>query len=148
MARDYHTHIEENKFLNSQTAPKHLSRQAFGRRLFSHMRAKGWTQAELARRAGILRDSVSNYVRGNSLPSPQNLLKIAKALGVEADDLLANYAEQAVQDDIEPPFDLKTSAADPSKAWLRVNRMVSFPAALKIAEILKDEDANNSANRK
>jgi len=123
-----------------------MTRQEFGRRVYSAMLEKGWTQAELARRSDILPDSISNYVRGNILPTPQNLKKLADALGVEETMLLGNYYEQAVDAEVEPAFDMKSSTADPGKAWLRVNQLVSFSTAVKIAELLKNDSTDGPAH--
>jgi transcriptional regulator with XRE-family HTH domain len=75
----------------------------FARRLEERRNAKGWNQSELARRATehlpiaaegqklghkIGRDQISHYSRGVSLPRPETLEAIAKALGCEPSDLL------------------------------------------------------------
>lgn len=143
LSRDHRTHIIESSFLKSRTAQKHLTREEFGRRVYTAMLAKNWTQAELARQAKVLPDSVSNYVRGAILPSPQNLKKLAEALDVTVEDLLPNYTEGAIEQESEPAFDMKVSAADPKKAWLRVNRLVNFTTAIKVGELLNEEDAAN-----
>ena len=49
---------------------------------------KGWTQAELAKRARISRIAIGNYERGARTPNIKIALKIAGALDVELDDLL------------------------------------------------------------
>lgn len=115
--------------------PKHLTKQEFGRRLSRLMLAKGWHQSELARRAGIARDSVSTYIRGVSLPEPGNLELLARALGVEPIDLLPNHVEAAIDNDI-PSLEMKVSSSDPRVAWLRINRLVSTSTCVKIVELL------------
>ena len=119
--------------------PKHLTKQEFGRRLYNLMVRKGWTQSELARQAGIARDSVSTYVRGRSLPEPLNLERLAKALGVSAAELLPNHMESAIDDDA-PSLELKVSTANANLAWLRVNRLVTTRAAMEIMSILNDDE--------
>ena len=64
-----------------------LTRAEFGKRLGNLIRKKGWSQSELARRAKIGRDSISQYVRGRSVPSPIFLEKICKALNTKPDEL-------------------------------------------------------------
>ena len=64
-----------------------------GRRFFAeHLRrllaARGWTQSELGRRAGVGRDVVSTYMTERSLPTRANLERIAKALDMLPADLL------------------------------------------------------------
>ena len=58
-----------------------LTRQEFGRRLTAMLVEKVWSQSDLARASGLGRDSISQYARGRSIPSPKNLSKLANALG-------------------------------------------------------------------
>jgi DNA-binding transcriptional regulator LsrR (DeoR family) len=62
MPRKSRSHLPPDS-LSVDTTPKHLHNQEFGRRLYQHVMAKGWTQSELARRADLKRDSVSTYIR-------------------------------------------------------------------------------------
>ncbi len=50
--------------------------------------AKGWTQAELARRLGITRNGVNSWEQGLSMPSPAFLVELAKVFSVSTDYLL------------------------------------------------------------
>lgn len=134
MARNVRTFVGDTP-TEPELRPKHLSKQEFGRRLYRLMAAKGWHQSELARRAGIARDSVSTYIRGVSLPEPGNLDLLAKALGVDPAELLPNQIEAAIDNDI-PSLEMKVSSGDPRIAWLRVNRLVTTATAAKIVEIL------------
>lgn len=146
MARRHHTHDVSASDGVGDLAPPVVdthtyTRQEFGRRLYSLMLQKGWTQAELARQSGILADSVSNYVRGNIMPSPKNLLALAKVFGMRPGELLPNYTESAIEADKEPPIDLKVSSADPTKAWLRISRVVKFDTAARIIQMIREDDA-------
>ncbi|HWL72127.1 MAG TPA: helix-turn-helix transcriptional regulator [Geminicoccus sp.] len=60
----------------------------FGRRLRGLLAQRGWSQSELARRARIGRDNISGYVRGQNLPGPTILNRIAEALGVDVSELV------------------------------------------------------------
>lgn len=142
MVRKARTHITNDTPTESALVPKHLAKQQFGKRLYKLMIAKGWHQSELARQSDLPRDSVSVYVRGKSLPTPQSLQKLAEALGVSAEELLPNQIEGAIDEDA-PAFELRASPNRPAVAWLRVNRLVSMTTALKIGEILKDDDATD-----
>lgn len=130
--------------------PKHLTKQEFGRRLYNLMLQKGWNQSELARRAGIARDSVSTYVRGVSLPEPLNLQKLADALDVKPIELLPNGTEAAIDED-NPSLEFKVSNSDSRVAWLRVNRLVTTATAVKVVELLNDdvipEERQSAADR-
>ena len=50
--------------------------------------ARGWTQAELARRLGITRNGVNSWEQGLSVPSPACLVELAKIFSVSTDYLL------------------------------------------------------------
>jgi len=120
--------------------PKHLSKQEFGRRLYSLMMAKGWHQSELSRQSGVPRDAISNYIRGRFAPSPKNLAMLAETLNVEPSELFPNHTEMAI-DEENPSFEMKTSVATPGMAWVRVNRLVSTATAIKIADLLENDRA-------
>ena len=140
MVRRSRTHILQDDTMNEPLTPAHLTKQEFARRVYRLMRGKGWTQSELSRRAGIPRDSISVYIRARSLPEHGNLLKLAEALGVEPDQLLANKTEAAIDADF-PAFEMRVSPGAPDKAWLRVNRLVGRSTALRIATLLENDDA-------
>lgn len=124
----------------SKLAPAHLTKQDFGKRLYTLMLSKGWTQSELARQADLPRDSVSTYVRGKSLPTPVSLEKLAAALGVEPAELMPNHVESAIDSDM-PALEMKVSPNQPGVAWLRVNRLVTTQTALKIMTLLEEDNA-------
>lgn len=121
-------------------APQHITKQEFGRRLYSLMIKKGWNQSELSRRAKIGRDSVSTYVRGISFPDPQNLDNLCKALEVDRDQLLPNAGESAM-DREHPAFEIKAAHGSPGRVWLRVNRMVTSEVASQIFNLINEADA-------
>ena len=50
--------------------------------------ARGWTQAELARRLNITRNGVNSWEQGLSMPSPTCLIDLAKLFSVSTDYLL------------------------------------------------------------
>tara|TARA_R100001015_G_C4536279_1_gene101357 strand:+ start:298 stop:705 length:408 start_codon:yes stop_codon:yes gene_type:complete len=113
-----------------------LTRAEFGKRLYSLMLKKGWNQSEMARRVGIGRDSISQYVRGRSIPSPANLDKLAGILGIEKDVLFPNYDAQA--NAIEAAtLEIKSIDSDAEHMWLRVNMKVPAEKALEVLKILK-----------
>ena len=51
----------------------------------------GFSQEKLAERAGLSTVFISRIERGVESPSVDNLVKIAKALGVRARDLVAGF---------------------------------------------------------
>jgi len=50
--------------------------------------ARGWTQAELARRLSMTRNGVNSWEQGLSMPSPALLVELAKVFAVSTDYLL------------------------------------------------------------
>ena len=115
---------------------KILTRQEFGRRLYNFMMQKRMSQSDLSRASGMGRDSISQYVRGRSVPSPKNLQKLCDALDVEPDVLFPNYDAQsnAVEN---PTFEMKSIEADAENFWLRINMKVPAEKALAVLQILK-----------
>jgi transcriptional regulator with XRE-family HTH domain len=113
-----------------------LTRAEFGKRLQSLMLKKGWNQSELARKCDLGRDSISQYVRGRSIPTPGNLNKLAGILGVEATALFPNYDAQT--NAIEAAtVEIKSIDSDAEHMWLRVNMKVPAEKALEVLKILK-----------
>lgn len=133
------------KPVNQPLIPKFLAKEEFARRLEALRLEKGWIQADLARASGLTRNSIAVYERGDSLPNRGSLRALAEALGVEPDQLLSNYKEGAIARD-NPHFELRVGQGDPTKAWLRLNRLVSMALAVKIMALLETEDAQ-TANR-
>lgn len=144
MARKNRTHISDTALDSRSTlAPKHLTRQEFARRIYRLMLARGWNQSELARRADLPRDSVSTYIRAKVLPTPQSVQRLAAALGVTPEELLPNHVESAIEEDT-PSLEMKVSVNAPSKAWLRVNRLVSLATAARVIDLIEAENASDA----
>jgi len=127
----------------TEDAPRHLSKQEFGRKLHKLMLEKGMHHAELARRADLPRNNISTYINGRSYPTEQSLNKLAKALGVRPDELLPNRAEMAIRGEQMPDLSMKTSIADPGQSWLIINRLVPTALAARIITMLEEERAKD-----
>jgi len=54
--------------------------------------AKGWTQADLARKLGMTRNGVNSWEQGFSMPSPALLVELSKVFSVSTDYLLCSEA--------------------------------------------------------
>lgn len=148
MVRNNRTHIPDGpSYSDMDMAPKHLTKQAFAKRLYNLMMSKGWNQSELARRAGLPRDSVSTYIRAKVMPTPLSVQNLAAALGVTPEDLMPNHVESAIEEDT-PSLEMKVSVNAPSKAWLRVNRLVSLATAARVIDLIESEHSkeNNAAD--
>jgi transcriptional regulator with XRE-family HTH domain len=119
-------------------APREMRRQEFGRNLWHMLLKRGMTQSDLARASRLGRDSISGYVRGRNLPEPKSAKALADALGVTIEELYPGSAERAIDSEL-PVFHMTQVAGHPGKAWVRLNRSMSFTAAVKIAAILDEE---------
>ncbi|WP_031557852.1 helix-turn-helix domain-containing protein [Lachnospira multipara] len=52
------------------------------------LRKQGITQKQLSVDTGITESAISRYIKGERVPREENLMKIAKALGITTDELL------------------------------------------------------------
>lgn len=136
MTRSNRTHVPDGTA--GKLAPKHLTKHEFAKRLYDLMISKGWNQSELARRAELPRDSISTYMRAKVLPTPQSTQKLAKALNMSPEDLMPNHVESAIDEDM-PSLEMKVSVNAPSRAWLRVNRLVSLATAARVIDLIESE---------
>lgn len=109
------------------------AKEAFARKVYDLMLKKGWRQADLAREAGLPRDAVSVYMRAQSLPTVHNLGKIAKAFGVDPEELIP--ARLLSEQGRVPVFEIRATHT-PDLVTLRVNQDVPLSTAMKIAELL------------
>lgn len=114
---------------------KILRRQDFGNRLYKALRKKRWNQSDLARHSGLGRDSISQYIRGRSVPSPKNLTKLADALGIEDEVLFPNYDAQANAIE-EPTFQIKSIDSDAEHVWVRINMKLPLKRAIELGRII------------
>ena len=114
---------------------KVLRRQEFGTRLYRALRKKRWNQSDLARHSGLGRDSISQYVRGRSVPSPKNLAKLSAALGIAEEILFPNYDAQANSIEV-PTFQIKSIDSDAANVWVRINMKVPLKRAIELGQII------------
>lgn len=118
----------------------------FARRLQAEMAKHGWNQSDLVIAAKryvpdgktIAAYDISNYIRGRSLPRSDKLEAVAKALGVSPAELLPHRGMPEVQRAVSP---LQMRQDEDGNVWLKMDRVVSYPTALKIMALLSEEDA-------
>ena len=81
------------------------------------------------------------------MPTPLSVQNLAAALGVTPEDLMPNHVESAIEEDT-PSLEMKVSVNAPSKAWLRVNRLVSLATAARVIDLIESEHSkeNNAAD--
>jgi len=119
--------------------PRDMMLQEFSNNLQRMMSACDMSQSDLARAADTGRDNISSYVRGKTLPRPQAARAIAKALKVDINDLFPGLLERGVEEAI-PSIEFKQVPGREDRAWLRINKEVSFSTAAKIIELINRED--------
>ena len=73
---------------------EHDIRTRFGARVRQLRNGRGWSQEELADRAGLHRTYVGSIERGEQNLSLVNIEKLAATLGVSLGELFAPFTEQ------------------------------------------------------
>lgn len=108
----------------------------FGKRLQRAIAKKAWRQSDLARHSGVGKDSISNYVQGRTVPTRDNIDRMALALGVAPNDLWPNYANEVTV------LNIQKMERDPSNvdfAFVHINMRVRYGTAVKLMKLLDDE---------
>lgn len=115
-------------------------RAEFGRHLHKLMRDRHLNQSDLARLADVGRDSISQYVNGNTMPIEKNAKLLADALGVSVPEIYpADFRRQAIEGE---PQDLRLTmlTGQPNKCWFYINRQMSFSLATDIIRLIEGAD--------
>ena len=68
--------------------PLNLGKESLGERLCRLRKERGYTQAELAEKIGIVREIISEYERAKLRPHYEMIIRLALALEVSTDELL------------------------------------------------------------
>ena len=66
-----------------------LDEKQTGKNIKSYRKQRGWTKAELAERSGILRELLDHYETSAQVVNLYTIIRIANALNVHPDWLLA-----------------------------------------------------------
>jgi transcriptional regulator with XRE-family HTH domain len=131
--------------------PADRVRAAFAKRLEKECADRNWNQSDLGREASkhlpngeeLSRDNISNYFRARALPKPGFLLAIAKAFNMRPEDLLPERGLPPPRGaGVAPLTDV--SDVGGGRAFLRVNKAVKWSTAVKILEILREDDEPNA----
>lgn len=146
MARRSHFSNAPSDERGTPLTPQALTKQEFGRRLQQLIDERNWSQADLAREVKrktgetMGRDAISTYINGRSFPTPKSLALLCKTFDLTRDELFPNARMNATNDE-HPAFEMKAAAGEPGKAWVKVNRLLSFRTAAKIVSIINEEDS-------
>ena len=117
---------------------KRIRKSEFGKRLMHLLVQKGMRQAELARKTGLGRDSISQYVRGKTVPTPQSLRKMADVLQITPDQLYPNYSLDAAAEEEIAPFEFRGVSGEPDKMFVQISMKMPMEKAMKIMQIINN----------
>ncbi len=110
----------------------------FGKRVYKFVADMGITQSDLSRMSGLGRDSISQYIRGKSVPTPVNLRKLAKALDVDPNDLYPQYESNAFGTE-SLSQEMRAVPGDPDNMWLKVDMKVPTAIALQVLQLVNNK---------
>tara|TARA_X000001036_G_C20661708_1_gene799174 strand:+ start:121 stop:525 length:405 start_codon:yes stop_codon:yes gene_type:complete len=130
-------HTKPSELSDVDLSVRVIRKQEFAKRLYKIIVARNLTQSELARLAEVGRDSISQYVRGMSIPKPKTLVKIAEALKVEPEELFPNYQAASVEEEL-PEQNFKGVTGDPEHMWVRLNIKLPKAKALEVMRIINE----------
>ena len=127
----------------------------FARRLHQAMTAKRLSQSDLARKiwgsttdkrgynVAKNRDRISTYLRGEALPDTRNMQALADALGMTTAELAPDISSAAVEAQ-NPEIQMTAIAGHSEKVYLRLNKMLPLPVAVRIVSLIAEEEGQKA----
>ena len=106
-------------------------------RLREAIEKSGFSQAELARRAGFSKDLMSRYVRGMNPPTQKKIAAIARALDIDPRDLDPNAPPPEPKKDNE--FKMRMSMNAEGGVLVEFSAVMSLEDATTLAAFVKKE---------
>jgi y4mF family transcriptional regulator len=116
-----------------------LRMASVGERIRGRRAELGWTQDQLAQKAGISKSFLSDLENGKRSVGANNLLDIARALGVSLDFLMTGTASQDQRSEVPIPASLARFAAEEG---------LTFRQTLVLLEMQQQIVAHRSARKK
>ncbi len=110
-----------------------------GERIRGRRAELGWTQDQLGQKAGISKSFLSDLENGKRSVGANNLLDIARALGVSLDFLMTGTASQDQKSEVPIPASLARFAAEEG---------LTFRQTLVLLEMQQQIVAHRSAKKK
>jgi y4mF family transcriptional regulator len=110
-----------------------------GERIKERRNELGWTQEQLAQKAGISKSFLSELENGKRSVSADNLLDLARTLGVSLDYLMTGREKETKPAELQIPASLAKFADD---------ARLSFRQALTLLEMQRQVVAHRSASKK
>lgn len=135
MARDRTTETGSELALVADET-RQQAKADFGRRLHKLMVKKGWRQSDLARHSAIGKDSISNYVNGRTVPTQQNIEKLAQVVGASPNDLWPGY--DGSMEGRRNVLTFRADPEDPAFAFVVIDSRLPIDLALKLLALAKD----------
>jgi transcriptional regulator with XRE-family HTH domain len=132
----------------TRTGVERLELQDFARKLQELRIAKGWNQSDLARAiwgtttdsrgrtVAKSRDRISEYEKGISVPEPDNMQKVADALGVTVEELAPRIVANAI-DREDPAMQLTMVTGHPGRVHLVINQLLPLSVAAQIVALVQ-----------
>lgn len=119
-----------------------IRKEETGRTIKSLAEDKGYSAADIAAALAISQVAVFKWYRGDSMPSPLNMVKLSILLDVEIEDFLVYSTRKSLSDiDADPQED----AAYINKDIVRVNarpgagKTLAFAPNIEALKILQEE---------
>lgn len=135
MARDKTTDSGSELAIVADDA-RQQAKADFGRRLHKAMIKKGWRQSDLARHSEIGKDSISNYVNGRTIPTRQNIERLAQVLALAPNDLWPGY--DGSMEGRRNVLTFRVDPEDPGYAFVVIDSRLPVDLALKLLNLAKD----------
>jgi hypothetical protein len=126
--------------------PSRMENQQFARRLHQAMTDKGMNNSDLARalwgetqdtkgyKVAKNRDRIAVYLRGEGLPAPATLHKMASILAVPKEELVPDLTTPTI-DRSHPEVAMKMISGDANKVQLQINGVVPLSVAVEIIKL-------------
>lgn len=130
--------------------------QQFARRLHQLMTDRGWSNSDLARKVwgetvdkkgytvAKNRDRVGVYLRGEGLPEPATLGKMAEAFGMSKEELAPDLTAAAV-DREKPEIGFTMVQGHTDRVHLQINTLVPLSVATQIVALIEQAKAAKNA---
>jgi transcriptional regulator with XRE-family HTH domain len=115
----------------------------WGQCLKKRIDEKQLNQSEFASKVAIFtrdkrmgRDLISNYIRGIAEPSSLKQIAMAKALGIEVDELMAPLATAPIVRESSVRNSVEMHSAGADRARLTIDKEVSWEIAVEILRLI------------
>jgi transcriptional regulator with XRE-family HTH domain len=117
-----------------------------GERIKARRAELGWTQDQLGQKAGISKSFLSDLENGKRSVGAENLLDIARALGVSIDFLMTGEASEKPVTEVQFPATLARFAAEEGLSFRQTLMMLDMHKQILAHRSAKKKDALESVD--